>query len=84
MSNIITVLAGVGDFKLSFDPNNPDEVAIAKKTFNDLKKKGMKAYVDTNSKSRRKEVEEFTTEHPKLVFTPAMVGGMASKPQRSS
>lgn len=82
--NTFTVIAGNGDFKLSFNPENSDEVAVAKKTFNDLIKKGMKAYVDTNSKSRRKEVTAFSPEHTKLVFTPALTGGMASGPRRSA
>ncbi|MBS1722800.1 MAG: hypothetical protein JSS66_07460 [Armatimonadetes bacterium] len=72
-----TVLAGSGDLKLSYDPANKDQVAAAKKVFNDLVKKGMKVYVDTKSKSRRKEVTEFSPTQTKLVFVPQLTGGMS-------
>lgn len=65
-----------GDVKQIWDPANADEVAAARKTFNDLTKKGYLAFAVTGSKGAKGEqIREFDPEASRIILAPPMQGG---------
>lgn len=72
----MAVLDGEGDTKIIWNPQNPDEVTAAKRTFDDLRKKGYIAYaVEGPSGDKGEVVREFDPAQEKLILAPAMQGG---------
>lgn len=65
-----------GDTKTLWDKDNPDEVAIAKRTFEDFKRKGYLAYTVVGKKGDKGEIiREFDPELERIIFVRANVGG---------
>ena len=64
-----------GDSKIMWDPNNADEVAAAKKTFDDLKNKGFVAYSVAPGGMKGEILRTFDSRAEKLIMAPAMAGG---------
>jgi hypothetical protein len=65
-----------GDTKLIWDPDNADEVANAKRTFDDLLKKGFMAFkVEGRKGDKGEQIKTFDPKAEKLILTPAMAGG---------
>jgi len=65
-----------GDVRQAWDPDNKDEVAAAKKVYDDLKGKGHLAFRVTDKKG--KKGEQMTTFDPKagrIILAPPMAGG---------
>ena len=71
----MSVMDHTGDFKVLWDRHNTDEVEAARKTFNDLKKKGYAAFKITGTDGRGEQVREFNSNDEKLVMVPAVQGG---------
>jgi hypothetical protein len=71
----MSVMDHTGDFKVLWDRHNPEEVEAARKTFNDLKKKGYAAFKLTGSDGRGEQVREFNPADERLVMVPALQGG---------
>lgn len=70
------VLDKTGDTKMMWDRNNADEVAAARKTFNDLKAKRFMAYKAEGKEGRKGEViDEFDPSAERIIMAPPMVGG---------
>lgn len=66
-----------GDSRIMWDPSRPDEVDVARASFDAAKEKGMLAYsVDANDVNKRGEVvREFDATAGKLILVPQTVGG---------
>jgi hypothetical protein len=66
-----------GDSRIIWDPSNPDEVAAARKHYDDLIAKGYQAFsVRPGGKGEKGEkVMRFDPTLEKMIMQPAMVGG---------
>jgi len=74
MSELV-VMDQTGDTKTIFDPNNPDEVAVARDTFNALKAKGYLAYEVKGDGEKGEVMQEFNPIAGKVILSPPMAGG---------
>jgi hypothetical protein len=71
----LCVLDRTGDTKLIWDSAQEDEVDAARRTFDDLKKKGYAAY-SVNKKGDKGEVmKKFDADAERIIMAPALVGG---------
>jgi hypothetical protein len=69
------VMGGRGDTKLMWDPNRPTEVENARKTFDEMKKKGYLAYSVKRKGEPGEVVRTFDPDAGKIILAPAMAGG---------
>jgi hypothetical protein len=71
----LCVLDRTGDTKIIWDSTKKDEVATARKSFDDLKKKGYMAYSVKKNGEKGELLHEFDEEAEKIILAPRMVGG---------
>ena len=72
----LAVMDPTGDTKTIWDPNNEDEVAEAKGTFDRLKAKGFAAFRVTGPKGEQGEIlREFDPKAGRMIMIPALAGG---------
>ena len=64
-----------GDVKTVWDPGNVDEVAAAKQTFDDLRKKGYLAFAVKRNGDKGEQIREFDPDAAKVILAPPMAGG---------
>lgn len=65
-----------GDVKTIWDPHNADEVAAARKSFDELRKKGYLAFrVDDETAKKGSQITSFDPNAGKLIMAPPMAGG---------
>lgn len=64
-----------GETKIIWDPENNDEVENARRTFDDLRKKGFAAFAVGLTGKRTEQVNEFDPSLRKLIMAPALRGG---------
>ena len=72
---VLAILDSTGDTRIIWDPDNEDEVANARETFNRLVKKGFQAYSVKRDGKKNAVVRDFDPEAEKLILAPALVGG---------
>jgi len=75
MNGEMSVLGTEGDTKVIWDSENEDEVENAKKTFNDLKKKGYSAFSVKKNGEKGSRLDKFDSEEEKMILAPALQGG---------
>lgn len=68
-------LDATGDTKLIWDRNNADEVAEARRTFDNLRRKGHAAWSVAKSGSKEKQITEFDAAAESLILVPQIQGG---------
>jgi hypothetical protein len=73
--HVMRVIDRTGDTKVIWSDDNPDEVENARRTFNDLRKKGYTAYAVGAKGAKGEVVREFDPSAEKLILAPALVGG---------
>lgn len=72
----LSMMDHAGDTKIIWDADNADEVAAARRTFDDLRKKGFAAYsVEGKDGEKNEVVREFDPEAERIIMAPPMVGG---------
>jgi hypothetical protein len=71
----INVLDRTGDTTTSWNPNNPDEVALARQAFDAAKAKKMLTYKANADGSKGELIREFDPSAERIVCTPQNVGG---------
>ncbi len=71
----IRVIDPSGDTKIVWDAGRADEVAAARKTFDDLTGKGYLAFSVKKKGDKGKKVDKFDPNAEKLILTPPSVGG---------
>ena len=71
----LAVMDRTGDTKTIWDANNPDEVEVARETFNSLKKKRYIAYSVAGDGSKGSIITEFDPNAGKIIMSPPMAGG---------
>jgi hypothetical protein len=69
-----------GDVRLSWEPGNAEDVATARRTFNDLRDRGYFAYKVTQPGRRggepqREQIRRFDPDAEQIVLTPPLRGG---------
>lgn len=64
-----------GDTKLMWSAENADEVASAKRTFDELKKKNFLAYSVKKRGGMGEQIREFDPSAEKIIMAPPMAGG---------
>ena len=73
--NSMAVMGGAGDTKIIWDPANDDEVKTAKRTFDDLLKKGFTAFKVEKGGDKGDKITDFDKDAEKLILVPRMAGG---------
>jgi len=72
---VLHILDKTGDTKLIWSSDNDDEVENARRTFQDLKKKGFVAHA-VNQGGRKGEIlQEFDRTAEQIIMAPPLVGG---------
>lgn len=64
-----------GDVKTVWDPENAEEVKAAKRTFDDLRKKGFLAFAVKRNGDKGEQIREFDADAAKVILAPPMAGG---------
>lgn len=71
----LAIMGPEGDTKLIWDSDNEEEVANARRTFDDLRRKGYAAYSVKRSGKKGKVITEFDPDAEKIILIPRVVGG---------
>jgi hypothetical protein len=76
MQGEISVLDHHGDTKLMWDSERPDEVAAARKLFDDLKAKGYAAFKVEGKEGTKGEIlKKFDPDIERIILAPMVAGG---------
>lgn len=71
----IRTLGASGDTKLVWDSENEDEAANARRTFDDLKKKGYAAFAVGPKGAKADQIQKFDATAESLIMVPPIAGG---------
>lgn len=72
---VLCIMDRTGDTRQMWDPNNADEVEIAKAAFEAAIAKGMRAYKVTKDGDKGELIKKFDPKAGKIILAPALVGG---------
>lgn len=75
LSKFPSSMKRAGDSKIIFDPENDDEVDIAREQFDALIKKKFTAYAVKKDGKKGKKVTKFDPDAGRYIFVPPIVGG---------
>lgn len=75
MEHSLSVLGCQGDTKIIWDPDKDAEVENAKRTFDDLRRKGYLAFRVTGRGDKGEQISTFDKHAEKLILAPQMRGG---------
>ena len=73
--HVLAVMGREGDVRVMWNPDNAAEVAVARKTFDDLRKKGHLAFAVKTSGEKGSQITEFDPQAEKITLAPPMRGG---------
>jgi hypothetical protein len=71
----LKTLSHEGDTRISWDADNPDEVAVAREAFLRLIRRGYLAYTADGDEARGSQIHAFDPEAETVVLVPALQGG---------
>jgi hypothetical protein len=72
----LAILGEEGDTKIVWNKDNEHEVENARRSFNDLRKKGFMTYSVEGKKGEKKEqIHEFDPDAERIIMSPPLVGG---------
>ena len=71
----MSVMGTVGDSKVAWDSEKPDEVEAAKKMFNDLVGKGYVAFKVKGEGKKGERIQAFDPSEERLILVPPIAGG---------
>jgi len=71
----MATLSRAGDVRVMWNPDNATEVAAAKKSFDELTKKGHLAFAVKKDGDKGTQIREFDPEAEKIILAPPMRGG---------
>jgi hypothetical protein len=71
----IAVLDSTGDTKTIWDPRNPEEVEMARETFERLKKQGYSIFRVKKDGEKGEQMHKFDAEAEKMICVKRVVGG---------
>lgn len=72
---IIEAMGANGDTKTIWDPNKPEEVEVAKASFDALKKKGYIAFKVDDSGNKGEIINTFDPQAGRVILAPPLAGG---------
>ncbi len=72
---MMSIMGREGDVKQIWNKSNSDEVDHARKTFDDLKGKGFRAYRVTGDGGKGEPMSEFDPNAEKMILCPPMQAG---------
>jgi hypothetical protein len=72
---VLVCLDASGDTRIVWDPDKPEEVASAERTFDELKAKGYQAFSVKRNGSKDEVIRSFDPAAEKLILAPALRGG---------
>lgn len=72
---VIAKMDDTGDTKIIWSRDNEDEVANARRTFDDLKTKGFTAYSVKKDGEKNEIIARFDPKAERIIMVPAMQGG---------
>lgn len=75
MQGELAVMDHSGDLKIIWNSDNDVEVTIARRSFDDLRKKGYVGYSVKKDGDKNEVIREFDPEAEKIIMAPPMVGG---------
>lgn len=75
MQHVMAVLDTTGDTKIIWSPDNEAEVESARKTFDDLRKKGYQAFSVKPDGKKDELINRFDPALEKIILSPRLVGG---------
>jgi hypothetical protein len=73
--HVMHPLDHTGDSKTVWDPENPEEVAAARATFERLTKKGYRAFNVGGKGQKAGQMNEFDPQAEKMILVPQQAGG---------
>lgn len=74
--SLMEVMDGTGDTKNIWDPAKPDEVEVARATYDALKKKGYRGFRVTGKNGEKGEqMDEFDPAAGRMIMIPPLQGG---------
>ena len=73
--HVMALMNSSGDLKTIWNSENADEVAVARKSFDEAKRKGMMAYRVNRKGNRGEVINEFDPDAETIILAPAMQGG---------
>jgi hypothetical protein len=71
----MAVMGRRGDTKVIWDRNNADEVAAARRQFEELTGRGFAAFSVKKNGEQDRRIREFDPEAEKVILVPQMAGG---------
>jgi hypothetical protein len=71
----MATLSRAGDVRIIWNPDNAAETAAAKKSFDDLTKKGHLAFAVKKTGDKGDQIREFDPDAEKIILAPPMRGG---------
>jgi hypothetical protein len=71
----MATLGRSGDVKTIWDPTKPDEVANARRTFDELMKKGYAAFAVKNKGDKGEQIRAFDPQAGRIIMAAPMAGG---------
>lgn len=75
MGQISVIDRKAGDIKVEWDPNKPDEVKHARKTFDEWLAKGYLAYSVVGTERKGDVIRRFDPYAEKIILAPRVAGG---------
>lgn len=69
------VMGREGDVRVTWNARDSDEVAAAKKQFDDLRDRRFLAFAVTGDGSKGEQITEFDADAQKIILAPPMAGG---------
>lgn len=73
--SFMAIMSSVGDTKIIWNKDNPDEVENARRTFNDLLNKNYLAFKVKDDSKEGEQIREFDPFIERMILSPQMKGG---------
>lgn len=72
---VMEIMDHTGDTKKTWDPTKPVEVEDARRSFEELRKKGYAAYKVNEDGTSGEQIREFDPQAGRVILRPPMAGG---------
>lgn len=71
----MAIMGKEGDTKMTWSPDNPAEVEEARRSFDNLKRKGYQAFRTTRDGAKGEQIHAFDPNAAAIILAPQMQGG---------
>ena len=73
--NIMSAMGSAGDTRVEWNPDNEDEVKVARGVFDDLTKQGFTGFRVYDDGKKGQQLTEFDPQAERILLIPPMAGG---------